>query len=116
VSMAWAFFLWNVSEFLAPPLLSRKSVISEGSFRQSAIIWQTLALLKPENSARLSYVASGWSFRYSINLKPIRTGLDNFCSRRNDRFQTFCVIALFGGGKEAGFWPFTRIFFLLLWM
>jgi hypothetical protein len=28
---------------------------------------------------------------------------DNFCSRRNDRFQTFCVIALFGGGKEAGF-------------
>ena len=72
----------------------------------------TRAFVSPISSDRSSYVAFGLSFRYSTNLKPVRTGLDGSRSCRKDRIQSFCVIALLEG-KEAGFCPFLQDLFIV---
>jgi hypothetical protein len=79
------------------PVFIKKSVIFGGRRLQRAINWHTLAFVIPATAARSSYVALGLSFRYSMNLKPVRTGFggSGFCC--NEHCQFFFVMALLAG-------------------
>jgi len=73
----------------------RNPVISVGSRLQGAIIWHSRAFVTPASAGGSSYVAFGLSFKYSTNLKPVRTGLDGSRPSRNDRTQTLGHLPIF---------------------